>query len=143
MAEPNKSPLDIIWRWGFTARVAALCVFASFFLPWCGSIKGTELLRADGLERFWFFPGAAAFLLLLPFLGRRHIRFVLETLTALGLAIGAAAVAMRFRQLRGPGVELALGAGIFGFLGACWGWWHARRAKPQTLPPDPSDDPST
>ena len=120
---------DRIWHWGLTARIAGLLVFVSLNLPWCGQIKGVELLRTDGLERFWLFPVAAILLLVIPFAGRRLWRFIIEFAVASALLGGAIYAAVKFRQMRGAGIDLAGAAGLLAWLGAIWGGWRARKLQ--------------
>lgn len=122
-------PTDRVWHWGLTARLAGLLIFVSLNLPWCGQIKGVELLRTDGLERFWLFPVVAVLLLLVPFAGRKLWRFAAEfTLASLVLG-GAIYAAIKFRQMRGPGIDLAGAAALLAWLGAIWGGWRAQKLQ--------------
>lgn len=127
--------VDRIWQWGLTARIAGLLVFVSLYLPWCGHLKGSEMLLPEGLTRLltlkgsrvdqiWLFPLAATLLILVPFAARKVWRFIVEAVLGAAILAGAIKAGIDFRQLRGVGVELAGSAGFLALLGSLWGFWR-------------------
>ncbi|RMF18825.1 MAG: hypothetical protein D6761_01695 [Candidatus Dadabacteria bacterium] len=121
-------------RWGIPARSAALMVAVSLWLPWCGDLRGVDLLRAEGLNRMWGFPAAGLLLLLLPFIPHLLARGVSVLITGLTLLAGAIYAGTSFRSLRGTGVDVAAAAGLLAMLdGILTVVWRIRNPDPEDL----------
>ncbi len=101
------SPAQFVHKWGLPSRLTGIIVLVSLSLPWCGTIKGTELMVAEGLERFWIFPALAAILIVVPFVRNLKVRSAVEIISALALAAATGYFAWRLGKLRGIGLTIS------------------------------------
>lgn len=117
------------------ARVGGILIAGALLLPWCGDVRGHQLLGVRNLEEMWLFPLAAALLILLPLILRHGNRAAVTLLLGAAVAAGAAWAAWRLGKLRGPGVWLTLAGGLVAMLGGLAGPW---RENETTIPEEES-----
>lgn len=106
------------------ARVGGTLIAGALLLPWCGNVRGHQLLGVRDLEAMWLFPLAAALLIVLPLFLRKGKRAAVTVVLGAAVTAGAAWAAWRLGRLRGPGVWMTLAGGLIALLGGLAGPWR-------------------